>query len=403
MKSIHLALFLLIAGGCQGALEQSGMPVSLDPVDMEGSDQSVDTDTSLVSDASDLAPDMVEACASQTCGANATCVSATGLCQCDAGYAGDPALGCTPLDPCSSTTCPYGATCNNGQCQCDAGFVDDGNQGCTQITPGDTATRSRDEVCARWNTDHPTLSQSMWQVEPADPCDEGVLHPVVITDALRRTSLFRWLVGLPGVTSMPQYNLTTQACATTLAAANRGLSHSLDASYTCYSPEAQQGAGSSNLAQGVNHPANSVDLYVGDNGVRSLGHRRWVFNPSMGATGFGQRGSYSCMHAFDGSAQANPEYVAYPAPGFFPRNALIGYWSFGSTQLGLNAQTTISMTRTDTGDPVAVEDVYFPGGGYGIPVVAWRVPAAANDVEYEVTVQVGAQSRAFRTTLVSCN
>jgi hypothetical protein len=109
------------------------------------------------------------------------------------------------------------------------------------------------------------------------------------------------------------------------------------------------------------------------------------------------------MHAFDGSAQANPEYVAYPAPGFFPRNALIGYWSFGSTRLGLNAQTTVTMIRVDTQAPVTVEDVYFPGGGYGIPVVAWRVPQVENGIEYEVTVQIGEQTRTYRTTLVSCN
>jgi hypothetical protein len=400
MKPIHI-IFVFLAVGCQGALDTG--PQTVDSADMESPDQAQNTDTAGPGE-NDMAADQsdpVDLCAATTCPDDATCNA--GQCLCDAGFNDDGAGGCAPIDPCAATTCPYGATCNSGQCLCDAGFNDDGAGGCNQVVPGDTAARSRDAVCVRWTNDQPKLSQAMWQVEPTDACDQGVLHPVVITDALRRTSLFRWLVGLPGVTSMPQFNATTQACATTLAASNRGLSHSLDSSYTCFTPEAAQGAGSSNLAQGVSHPADSVNLYVGDNGVRSLGHRRWVFNPSMGATGFGQRGSYGCMYAFDGSSQANPEYVAYPAPGFFPRNALIGYWSFGSKQLGLNDQTTVAMTRTDTGAAVTLEDVYFPGGGYGIPVVAWSVPGAAIDVEYEVTIGIGAETRTYRTTLVSCN
>lgn len=346
----------------------------------------------------------VDPCAELTCGTNAACVG--GGCMCDAGFAGDPTTGCTPADPCADVTCPAGASCAQGQCSCDPGFVDDGNNGCVAESPGDTATRTRTQVCDRWTADYPTQSQMTWQVDPVDTCDPGVLHPDVQQDALRRLSLFRWIVGLPAVTTSSAQLVNTQSCATTLAAEGAGLTHNIPSTYQCYSQEAAAGASSSNISLGRTHPADSVDLYVGDRGVRSLGHRRWCLNPSMGATAFGQRGSYSCMYAFDRSGQASPEYVAYPAPGFFPDAALQGYWSFGSNQYGVS-NATVSMTRVSDGSAVQVDDIYTPGGGYGIPMVAWEVPNAELDMEYEITIGgltgQNETSVTYRTTLVDCN
>lgn len=380
-------------------------PDATNPTDL-GHDFARPDDTGLTPDVqtTDAGPDQTaDPCANVSCGANASC--AGGTCTCDNGFQGDPTTACTPANPCTGVSCSYGATCNAGQCTCDTGFDANGQGGCTPQSPGDTAARSQIEVCDRWNADRQNRAQTMFQVEPADMCDPGILHPDVITDALRRTTLFRWLVGLPAVTSLPNMLPVTQACATTLAASNRGLSHSLDASYTCFTPEAAQGAGSSNLAFGIGSPADSVDLYVGDNGVRSLGHRRWVLNPGMGATAFGQRGSYSCMYAFDGSSGANPQFVAYPAPGFFPRAALIGYWSFGSNSMGFSDQTTVTI-KTAAGVDVPVNDVYVPGGGYGIQVIAWQVPNAQVDVDYDVTIanlSGATPSVTYRTRLVNCN
>lgn len=398
----------LSLSACEGSFDMNSTQMNLPDQSQPEPDASADFSTPDLAPNTDMGTfedadeDLAEPspCETVQCGDNATC--SEGTCACNAGFTGDPNAGCTLADPCAEIQCQYGATCNAGDCICDAGFEEDGDN-CVQITPGDTAARTRDEVCQKWQTDHPTTSTTMWQVEPADACDPGVIHPTVLTDALRRTSLFRWLVGLPGVTSAPGAAESTQACATTLAASNRGLSHSLDETYTCYTQAAAQGAGSSNLAIGVNHPASSVDLYIGDVGVRSLGHRRWIFNPRMGATNFGQRNNYSCMYAFDSSSNANPEYVAYPAPGFFPRSALIGYWSFGSTQLNLS-NATVTMTRTDTNAEVPVNDVNVPSGNYGIQVVAWQVPGAELDVEYEITIGLSSgETRVYRTTLVNCN
>lgn len=84
-----------------------------------------------------------------------------------------------------------------------------------------------------------------------------------------------------------------------------------------------RGTSQGNLFSGGGGAVASVHAYMNDSGgttLQVLGHRRWCLNPSMQRTGFGTSGSYSCMHAFDGSRKKVPEWemVAYPAPGYFP-------------------------------------------------------------------------------------
>jgi hypothetical protein len=64
----------------------------------------------------------------------------------------------------------------------------------------------------------------------------------------------------------------------------------------------------------------------------------------------------------------------------------------------------VTMTRTDTNAEVPVNDVNVPSGNYGIRVVAWQVPGAELDVEYEITIGLASgETRVYRTTLVNCN
>lgn len=348
---------------------------------------------------------MVDPCEQLSCGANSSCQR--DRCVCDAGFTGNPKLGCTTADPCAQVTCPRGGICAQGVCACGPGFEGDGSM-CTPLSPGDTALRTEQEVCMRWSDERTPRATTQWQVEPLNDCDWGVLHPEVVSDAQRRLNLYRWLVGLGPVGISDNAQKITQACSTTLAATNKGLSHSIDETYTCYTPEAKQGAGSSNLAQGVSRPADSVDLYIGDRGVASLGHRRWVFNPPMGLTGFGQRGRYSCMYSFDRSANASVDYVAYPAPGFFPQAALLGQWSFSSSKYRFDAATTVTIKKVSDGASVPVTGVNTPGGGYGQPILAWTVKSADVPLgqELEVTVDklkgTAGTTVTYRVTLVAC-
>jgi hypothetical protein len=367
--------------------ETSSPPQRTDTGTSPGRDSGDNHGADVWSDDAAALPDTTSnTCQTVSCGSNAECRG--GQCHCLDGFVGHPDTGCRLPDPCDAITCSRGATCIEGTCRCDAGFTDDGQGGCIPQSPGDTAIRTREQVCQRWNEDRFDRATTLWQQEPENQCDWGVLHPEVHTDALRRATLYRWLVGLGPLTSADPQRITTQACATTLAARGQGLTHSITADFPCYSQEAASGAGTSNIAMGVSRPSDSVDLYIGDIGVPSLGHRRWIFNPGMGETAFGQRGSYSCMYAFGGGGSDNPDYVAYPAPGFFPAQALMGTWSFSSSRYGIASGVNVNITRVDDGSILPVTNVYIPGGGYGQPALGWDVSSRdlQRDVEYEVRI-----------------
>lgn len=54
----------------------------------------------------------------------------------------------------------------------------------------------------------------------------------------------------------------------------------------------------------------------GNSNKSKLGHRRWILNPNMQYTGFGNVGVYSGVYAFDKSRSTNftGDYIAWPAP-----------------------------------------------------------------------------------------
>ena len=106
-------------------------------------------------------------------------------------------------------------------------------------------------------------------------------------------------------------------------AALNGLTHHPPEDAACYTPGGAQGAGSSNLALGAD-AAGSVDLYVADHGVPSLGHRRWVLNPSALVTAFGAKGQASCMYSFSMERRHDVAFVAWPPPGPMPIQAALG-------------------------------------------------------------------------------
>lgn len=367
-------------------------------------------DTAAPSPDSDLPDDgpqpdthVPEVCDPAQCGEGASCQD--NVCTCDEGLFGDPLQACTPANPCEAVTCPDGASCNpDGSCSCDPFFTGDGVNGCVP-RPADTnlQQRTKAEVCAVWTDNYQRSSNDFWMIEPTTECDFGVLHPEEQRQALHTTSRYRILVGLHPVSLMPSAVVTTQACATTHAAQGSGLDHNPPSTWKCYTPEGAAGAGSSNLASGIGQPAGTVGLYVVDNGVPSLGHRRWIFNPGMGRTAFGHRGRFGAMYAFDGSRNHSVEFVAYPSPGAFPQAALGGKWSIhGGGSYRDDFGVAIRNVNDDTA--LTVSDITAPVFGNLASTLSWRVASPALDTPYEITITnaEGVVVQQYTTTLVSC-
>lgn len=394
MMRLFTMLLVALALACEGEIEVPNlgdMPDMAAPVtDMPVGDMSEPDAT--------MMPDPL--CVGVICGANAEC--GRGQCWCSAGFMGDANAGCTPGNPCEAADCVFGATCRDtGECVCDIGFMDD--QGtCVPIDEEFPEERTMAEVCERWNRDYPETAGPQWQTEPADQCSTGELDTAFQLDAVRRVTLYRWLAGLPGVTTLSEYATATQACATTLDAQNVGATRDITEDFACFSEAAADAAQQSSILRTARSPAEAVDTFIEDADAPTLGNRRWILNPEMGATAFGFRGDYTCMYATDNNGSTTRAFVAYPF-SVFPVAALRGRWMWASNTLFTSAATTVTvMTADGTNVPITnvqrLEGLSFPAA------MVWEVAGAAPG-EYTVTLQglAGAMNElTYSVNLVNC-
>lgn len=162
----------------------------------------------------------------------------------------------------------------------------------------------------------------------------GQLTDAALSDALDWVNFFRKLAYLDGNVALDAlYTLRAQHAATLLAA-NDELNHDAprpDDMSDGFYQTAHTGAMSSNIAT-INWMADdilnvAVEYFVRDDGeinLETLGHRRWLLNPYLGATGFGLANSetgmsYAAMYAHDTSADPGAwESVRWPSEGAFP-------------------------------------------------------------------------------------
>lgn len=137
-----------------------------------------------------------------------------------------------------------------------------------------------------------------------------------------------------------------------------------------------EGASHSNIAMGYNNIDTSLVYGYMEDGDSSnidrLGHRRWILNPSMKATGFGYYNNYTATYALDNSFGYSPEYgVIWPAQNMpteyfnkdFPWSISMGYAVSDSVEVEL-----IRLTDNKTWKfSKSSSDGYFnvDNGGYG--------------------------------------
>ncbi|MBX7192430.1 MAG: CAP domain-containing protein [Sandaracinaceae bacterium] len=305
-----------------------------------------------------------------------------------------------PTGPCATVTCGANQRCDDatGACICLPGFVDSGSS-CTAAPPDDPSTRTSAQACAIWSEAHRTTASSSWN-EGATECDGGSLPREAIDDTLRRITGYRALVGLGPVVDNPGLEAQQQACAVMMFR-NGTLNHMPPMSFRCYTAEGAAGAGSSNLSLGTGTSADTIDLYVDDGGVSSLGHRRWVLNGPLGRVGIGFAGNAGCLSVFDGSGSTARTWISWPPPGPAPQDTTTAWWSFHSTG-GSISGATVSMVRVADGMDVT-GTVHALPDGYGGSAVAWEPTERSVGSRYRVTVTGGALGEiSYEVEIVSC-
>lgn len=231
---------------------------------------------------------------------------------------------------------------------------------------GAAGAGSSDEVCTRWKADRANLSEGTWSGAVAS-CTAGDMTPEARENALRQVNLYRWLAGLPAVTLDPVKNQKEQECALMMRA-NNMLSHEPPTTWTCYTAAGAEGAGNSNISSGA--AVSSVELYMIDPGnATTIGHRRWILSNSLGPIGIGGTDRSSCMWTLGGTGKAGKPWMAWPAAGKIPLQAIVGTrqstdttgWTVQSDGINL-AGAQVSVTVDGVAQPVTVTQL---GANYG--------------------------------------
>lgn len=262
-------------------------------------------------------------------------------------------------------------------------------------------------VCARWRSDYPIRAEGEW-TGSSSACQPGDFLAPGPTNTLRQVNLYRFLAGLPEVTVDADKSEAAQACALMMHA-NRDIQHTVPDDWSCWTALGKGAAGLSNLA--TTAAVESIDLYMTDQDVDNLGHRRWLLSNSLGPIGIGSTSSFSCLHVLSGDGDARARWVAWPPPGDVPYQMMhieswmdvdLAGWSIQSDYVDLR-RGDVSVTRN--GSTVAV-DVWELDPGYGssfglgIRPRGWKT--AIGD-HYTVNIAGLSEAIAWQFDIVDCD
>lgn len=280
------------------------------------------------------------------------------------------------------------------------------NAGGTSTANG-AAPASATELCTRWTSDRADLSESGWTGNVSS-CTAGDMSATARANALRQVNLFRWIAGLPPVTTSDQYNQDDQACALMMQA-NNNLSHTPDSSWKCYTSAGATAAQNSCIA-GEGAVTSPLGYMIDPGNPTTLGHRRWVLSNYLGPIGIGSTGNYSCMYTGTTGKLTNA-WTAWPPPGYFPLQAASDSWGQSINTTGFSVQSdsinlanaTVTITLNNTPLSVTVTQLLADyGSSYAISIVpsGWTV-AAGNT--YHVSITGVSTAITYDIQVVSCS
>lgn len=185
------------------------------------------------------------------------------------------------------------------------------------------------------------------------------------------------------------------------------ITHDAPSSLKGWSKEAWNGNAHGNLAFGVFGPGAITEYMVEEliNGSATsswnslVGHRRWALFPEATDFATGDQPGSSAMRpptnvlyiAQNDSEMADvtPDFVAYPAPGYFPAPINSRYWSL--SHAGADFSSANVQVKDANGKVVPISNVRS-NTSYGHPALIWQVSGSAasksvfGDASFHVTV-----------------
>ena len=195
---------------------------------------------------------------------------------------------------------------------------------------------TKEAIAAKWAT--VTTATSLYVEEPSvtAPYKAGKLTDNLLESGLTYFNYIRFVAGLPEVTLDETLTGDAQHGAVLLAALNQ-LSHTPPKPADMDSPFYKRGYGATSSANisarwgyapltCLQHSIQGCLDDNGDNNLSTLGHRRWILNPTLGKVGFGYAESTSgwsfiVTPVFDRSGVGcDYDFISWPMAGNHPTN-----------------------------------------------------------------------------------
>jgi uncharacterized protein YkwD len=259
-----------------------------------------------------------------------------------------------------------------------------GNAFATSFTP-DSAAREAAVADYQQNYLGTAVSDIGWTGSSVN-CDPGNTPDSVKQKEVQRLNYFRRLVGLPEVSLNSTYSAKAQQAALMMKD-NDALDHYPPDSWKCVTPDGQLAAANSNLTLGTAGPA-AIDLYIDDEAVVSLGHRRWALFPPLTQVGSGDTDFSNALWVIGGfGTRPVLNFSAYPGNGYIPAPLVFQVWSFSVSAANFS-EASVQVTDTQ-GNPYPV-NLSLTDTGCGDNTLAWTFQqdfkTLTSDLQLNVTV-----------------
>ncbi len=238
-------------------------------------------------------------------------------------------------------------------------------------------------------------------------CYEGVLKDSERQKALEELNFIRSIHGLNPVGYNYEDDIYT-ANAALIIVANEEMNHHPDQSYNCWTEEGEFGSSHSNLHMSwgwENKIPKSEEFVIGwiiDEGVESLGHRRWMLFPFLSNTSYGRVDVLGFTGAVikvidDEITSSNVDFVAYPYEEY-PRNLFSKNWYLSFSVVAdrynlwnnekVDFSNAVIEIHNKNGEALQVNSIYYDNKGYGIPNnLQWKADGIKYSTKYTVSIK----------------